>query len=220
MNTLNEYFSHIVCIHLPARLDRAKHALAESDKHNFRFKFFDAYPAEEFIPSEHGRSSQANAACTASHRAVLEVAAFYKWPRTLILEDDFEFVVPDANAAFREMIGQVPEDWDMLYLGGSYAEDPKRRVSPHVIHTNGMMTTSSYAVTWRAARKMAPHIYGECPIDSLYHKWNRALKCFCFDPRMAVQMDGISDIQGCFCRNSPSMLDAGHVTRLDAKAKL
>lgn len=213
---LNQFFDHIFCINLKSRPDRLEQAAQEAHKNGFAFQTFDAYPAKGmYFDGAANDSTKANAGCVASHRALLEIVAWNRWGRVLILEDDFQVVVPDLEAAFTDAAKELPDNWDMFYLGGSYAEDPKSRHSPRLIRTNGMMTTSSYAVTWQAARKMAPNIHGTGPIDSLYHKWNRELNCFCADPRMMIQRTGFSDIQGREMENGSSMLDPHHVARLD-----
>jgi len=207
--TLNEYFTRIICISLKRRQDRRDHALSEAKKHNFTFEFFDGYD----IKAEGG----GNYGCNASHRALMEIIAYNRWPRVLVLEDDNEFVVTDANAAFSEAIGEVPDDWEWLYLGGSFSNDPKRRISPHVVQINGMMTTSSYAVTWQTARHVAPWIQGGMGIDSLYQGFTAKMRAFVLTPRLCVQYENMSDIQCRVMNNSHSMLDPHHLARLDGK---
>lgn len=213
---LNDYFDQIFCINLKSRPDRMEEAAREAHRHSFAFQTFRAYTADDMYFNETvSDSTRANAGCVASHRALLELVAFNHWERVLILEDDFQVVVPNLEQAFTKSSSELPSDWDMFYLGGSYAEDPKARFSPHLIRTNGMMTTSSYAVTWKAARRMAPNICGSGPIDSLYHHWNRTLNCYCAEPRMMVQSEGFSDIQGRVMANHHSMLDSEHISKLD-----
>lgn len=200
MTSLNEYFDHIICINLNRRPDRWQHAEAEFKKHNFTAMRFEG----------HDMPGWGNNGCTASHRGVLELISHHKWPRTLVLEDDFECVHDDMTAKFASMIGEVPADWEMLYLGGHYAEAPVERISGHVIRPGHLKTTSSYAVTYEAARKMAPHIFGIGPIDELYAKWNRELRCFIFQPRLMIQYNNYSDLQERECNNGPCMLDTRH----------
>jgi hypothetical protein len=108
------------------------------------------------------------------------------------------------------MIPEVPDDWQMLYLGGHYAENPQSRVSPHVIRINQMKTTSSYAVTLDAARVMAPFIHGAIPIDELYADFNRNLRSYIFQPRLMIQADGYSDLQQHWMSNEGCMTDPHH----------
>lgn len=206
MTTIEDYFDRIIVINRAARIDRWTHCLEQFLKHSItKFERFDAY--------DHGKIDGwvgGNGGCTSSHRAVLDVIAYHKWPRTLILEDDFEIIHDDFHAKFSEMISEVPDDWEMLYLGGHYAEKPQSRVSKHVIRMARMMTTSSYGITWQMAREMAPVIYGSAPIDTQYYQFHLSHKCYIFQPRLMVQYESFSDLQGYKMNNVPAMTDTNH----------
>ncbi len=108
------------------------------------------------------------------------------------------------------MIPEIPEHWDMLYLGGHYGEPPIARVSPHVIQCGRMLTTSSYGITAQMARKMAPYISGVGPIDSLYGGFHRDNRCLILSPRLMIQRPSFSDLQEREMSNSDCMLDESH----------
>ena len=58
--------------------------------------------------------------CTQSHLGIIRLAQANGWPHVLILEDDCEFepyTLPVLRRVARQLQGQ---DWDMLYLGGTY----------------------------------------------------------------------------------------------------
>ena len=206
---LNQYFDHILCINLGPRTDRWEHVQAECKKHDFTVERFEGYIIDQY-PTRDG-----NTGCTASHRGVLEVVAYHRWNRVLVLEDDFEVIVPNLNEAFAEAVSELNEEWDFLYLGGSYQSDPQYRHSKHIIRNNGMHTTSSYGITWQAARRIAPAIYGIGPIDTLYADRAKFMRSFTIDPRLMVQMTSYSDLQNRVCENAGSMTDPHHVARLD-----
>lgn len=197
--SLNNHFDQIILINLARRGDRMEQAQKEADKHGFTFTRFEA----------HDMPGWGNNGCTASHRGVLELISHHKWQKTLVLEDDFKIVHEDFNDRFAAMITQVPE-WDMLYLGGHYAEPPQGRVSPNVIRMGHMKTTSSYGITYEQARKMAPAIAGIGPIDELYSNYNRNDRCYIFQPRLMVQSEGYSDLQCHVMNNGGCMMDTAH----------
>jgi GR25 family glycosyltransferase involved in LPS biosynthesis len=206
MTTIEDYFDKILVINRAARTDRWQECEEE-------FRRFNLTKCERFDAYDHGLIDGhigGNGGATSSHRAVLDVIAYNKWPRTLVLEDDFKIVHPDFHQRFNDMISEVPEDWQMLYLGGHYQEKPQSRVSKHVIRIGGMLTTSSYGITWQQARKMAPVIYGSGPIDCLYLKYNREDKCYIFQPRLMVQRDSYSDLQGRHMSNLDCMSNTTH----------
>lgn len=148
MNPLNRYFDKVIWIgskeHRP---DRAAEMEAELAKWGIEALYFSAH----WKPENSG-----NWGCSASHRSVLGLICAMGWARTLILEDDNAFVDSQWPEMFSEMVLEVPDDWQFLFLGGGYAEDPKRRVSGSVIQTNAMMTTSSYGITLEMAPALRP----------------------------------------------------------------
>ncbi len=200
MKSLNDWFDKIILINRSARKDRLDAAVEQANRHGFSFERFEAHD----MPRDENRG------CSASHRGVLELICHHKWERTLILEDDFQVVYDDMTKRFFEMLPEVPDDVEILYLGGGYAEKPIARVSEHVIRCGHMKTTSSYMVTHQQARKMAPWICGSTPIDEQYREFNQRDKCYIFSPRLCIQREGFSDIEQLWNNHGQSMLDPAH----------
>jgi GR25 family glycosyltransferase involved in LPS biosynthesis len=229
MSAFTDYFQAIIVINRDSRHDRWQHVTAQCRQYGFHVTRFRAHEGTPSVGKE-ADQFDGNLGCTSSHRGALELIAYLgelrEWKRALILEDDFEVVDPNPAKAFQHdahagrtlpfneqfaaIIGEVPTDYDMLYLGGQYGEPPQSRVSAHVIRINAMLTTTAYAVTPAFARRLCPHIYGHGPIDSLYGPWNRACKCYCLQPRLFVQYTNESDIQHRVMDNSQCMLDPNH----------
>lgn len=203
--TINDYFHKVFILNRDARTDRWKLCEEQITKFGLRIERFRAYD-HACIDGWVG----GNGGCSASHRAMLDVIAYEQWPRTLILEDDFRILHDDFQEKFAEMITEVPDDWDMLYLGGHYAEKPQARISKHVIKMARMMTTSSYGITWQMARHMAPNIYGSAPIDTQYYSFHLSHNCYIFQPRLIVQRESFSDLQGRVMNNEGCMMDQRH----------
>lgn len=207
MHTLNSVFSKILCIHRTSRVDRLQNVERQCAKYGIELALFEAHEAADCVLD--GKPN-GNFACTSSHRGCLELQCFNRWKTMLVLEDDFQIVDESFGEMFNAMWPEVPADWDFFFLGAGYAEDPIARVSGSVIRAGRLMTTSSYAITYRMARKICPWICGVGPIDSLYGGWQRDAKTYVFSPRLIVQADGMSDLTGQFSRNSTSMLDRYH----------
>lgn len=207
MTPFEEYFGgRLFCINCAHRTDRWEHAQAQFAKFGLTtVQRFDAHTGVIV----HDQVNN-NAGCTASHRALLEIIAFNRWPRAFIFEDDFEIIYEDFHDRWARYIKDVPADWDMIYLGAGYGEPPVARVSPHVIRAARLLTTSSYGITWQHARKIAPYISGIGPIDSLYGGFHRDARTYIFQPRLVVQYPNFSDLQGREMDNSQSMLDRAH----------
>lgn len=206
VQTIETYFDQIFCINLDRRTDRWMHVQEQCRK--FGLSKILRFPG--YSDLKHDGRVNGHAGCTASHRAILELIAWHKWPRVLVLEDDFSIRHEDFHQRFDSMLPEVPADWDMIYLGGHYADAPKKRISKHVIQFNRMHTTSSYGITESFARKMAPYIYGIGPIDCLYSGFTERNQCYIFQPRLIVQYSSYSDILEQNSAHTQCMEDTRH----------
>jgi GR25 family glycosyltransferase involved in LPS biosynthesis len=207
MHTLNSVFDKIICINRAARTDRWQNVQRQCEKFGIELERFDAHDLNDCRVN--GKPN-GNFACTSSHRGVLELICHYRWPLTLVLEDDFQIVDEAFPEMFDAMWPEVPTDLDWIFLGAGYAEDPIARVSECVIRAGRLLTTSSYGITYRMARRIAPHVFGVGPIDTLFGGWQRESKTYVFNPRLMVQADGMSDLTGEYSRNRMSMQDTHH----------
>jgi hypothetical protein len=112
----------------------------------------------------------------------------------LLLEDDcyFEGTVNDLNTA----IAELPDDWDMMYLGGTLYEMAKR-YSEHLCRPVAVHTT--HAVLY--SKKGAKYCHDNFDPDGLYiyDDWlyriaHAELNVFIMSPMIAFQTPGYSDI--------------------------
>ena len=71
------------------------------------------------ISSDGSPVSRGDIGCVLSHLKVVKKAKELGYKNYLVLEADVEFA-DDLQEKFSKYIKQVPEDWDMLYLGGSH----------------------------------------------------------------------------------------------------
>lgn len=233
MNPLQTFFDEIILITLERRKDRLDHAMAVLDRLGIAQGSVRIHYGPD-KPIDHEGRPSGHLGCTTAHRQVLELIIERKTPRTLVLEDDFDiaFTNPGQAALWRKnpnlglrvnaqdifaaTVPQIPDDWEMLYLGRHFAEMPQKRVSPHLIRINRMLTTSSYGITCLMAKKMAPSITGVGPIDNLYGGFHRESQCYCIDPTLFIQMPCHSDLREKFEDYVGAMLDPNHIRALDA----
>lgn len=225
MTPIEDYFEAIFCLTLRRRADR-------------RAKIREVFDGLGFDPSsigwvfgpdrplDHSGKPNGNQGCVAGHRMILDHMISCHISRALIFEDDVEVAfdspemqkLVDPQDLFQRHINEVPKSWDMLFLGGGYADNPQRRISPHVIRFNRMMTTSSYGITLKMAKIMAPSISGIGPIDSLYGGFQPYAECYIFQPRLFTQGNSYSDLTDREDDHRPSMLDTRHEEMLIAGA--
>lgn len=197
---INDYFDHVFCINCAHRIDRWTHVLEQCRLHKIELERVDGVYIKGW----------GNDGCTASHRLVLEKIAEGPWDRVLVLEDDFECIYPDTQSKFEDLITWVPDDWELLYLGGHYGDKPRARINQHVILTGYMKTTSSYGITKAQAAKMAPAIAGIGPIDDLFSGFAMKDRSYILQPRLMVQYTGYSDLQQREMGNAACMMDTNH----------
>lgn len=197
---INRFFDEVIVINLSRRMDRYRDFARELEIYGIGAKRIEGCDIRE----------DGDAGCTWSHRKVLDIIASSSWNRVLVLEDDFKCVYEDVQERFGHMINLVPEDWDILYIGGHYADNPKRRINQHVIQANRMKTTSSYGITRDAARRLAPVVYGHGPVDELFSDFTEKNNAYIFQPRLMIQRPGYSDLQKVVMDNAGCMLDQNH----------
>jgi len=115
----------------------------------------------------------------------------------LLLEDDCVF---DNNIFdLQEAIKELPEDYDMLYLGAN-VKSRQQRFSERLYYCNDAWT--SHAILYSAkGRKWCFENFREGEL-TIYDEWvntvgqKAGLKRFIVKPFLAVQADGYSDIWG------------------------
>jgi len=214
--SMKTYFDKVFCINRDSRPDRWENfqkLIQQCELDVTRFRAHDGVLADGSFNGNYG--------CTASHRGILELICHHGWERTLIFEDDAEVVQPGRYGdhtknrlpvldQWNQILPEIPDNWDMLFLGGHYGSPPLRRLSKHVIRINTMLTASSYAVSLACARALAPHISGIGPIDSLYGNFQPSLMALSIQPRLFIQYLNMSDLQHIHCDNSQCMLDPNH----------
>lgn len=194
---INEYFDKIFCVNLDRRADKWELSKAEFEKIGINVERFSAVDGSTITVPAGAKITAGEIGCSLSHTTILKRMLDEGWNRILILEDDVEFM-DGANQFFSQWIGQVPADWDMLYLGGNHISEPAP-ISQNVARIIRTYTTSHYGIT----RSMAQQVISEVEkfnsqIDVTYTEFQKTHKCFVFKPVLAWQKAGFSDIQNAF----------------------
>lgn len=218
MSSLNDYFDAIVIINLARNVERLGACVRESHLHHFGFHLFEGYDYEQYKHLHHDRRPTMTSpmcGCSISHAAIHHGMAFAEWKRILVLEDDFEILHPDFNTRFAAAWSEVPPNWDIVYLGCGYGTVPTERVSKHVVRAHHIKTTSSYAITAKHARFMAP-LMATCngPDDTL-SAHNPYVNAYSLYPCLIGQRACRSDIWGTFTHNTQSMTDPAHAAAIE-----
>lgn len=172
-----------VCINLSTRKDKRQFMQKQCQRRGLSIQFYLAEP-----------NADPKRGCLESHLAVIEEQIKKGSNFFLMLEDDAKFI---ANPRIPDM----PDDWDMLYLGGNVrnlledSEEAKKK--PWV--KMRCWTTHAYLINLRnkelvkdilLAKTMDKEI-DNFYIDHIHGKYN----CYMLNPMIAIQKDGYSDIE-------------------------
>jgi len=191
LNTIKTYV-----INLDRRTDRLQSLVIP-----FKWERFSAFDAVKV-------GEMGYVGCLNSHRTVLEQALELKLESVLIFEDDVE-LCDDFETKFYNIVSKLPEDWDLLYLGGwnrgtikKYADGldvAENVVCMHAYFVNGkFLQTAVNALHSKDGIQKEPNDY-KC--DVLLAESLLKGKCFICNPTLAWQREGYSDIENITTNN-------------------
>ena len=90
--------------------------------------------------------------CAMSHKMIWEEVAKTKADLVLVLEDD-AVILPNFTSKISAIISELPEEWDILYLG-SGQHTMEKRISPHLAQPSRIYGLFGYAINWRGAQRL------------------------------------------------------------------
>lgn len=115
--------------------------------------------------------------------------------KILIMEDDVCFT--DEISKFDEYLSAVPEDWDLLFVGGNHVYgQPPVKVNDKVLKLNHTVAIHCLAVkntVFDTIIAMAKRRQKQ--IDAYYADIQKGYNAYAFTPNMALQYEDFSDIQ-------------------------
>ena len=181
-----KYFDRIVVINLERRKDRLEQFDAEAKRIGFEYEVHKAIDgqAEGIDPIVAGRLS---------HIQVLETIKPDEM--VLICEDDAIFR-EDFNEALDEYMADLPEDWDIFYLGALKVD--VKPVNKHWVRQVETTGTQAYCIRPEKV-DLFLHIAreGKKWIDVAYRMWADRTKAYIAQPNLVIQSDGYSDLREC-----------------------
>jgi GR25 family glycosyltransferase involved in LPS biosynthesis len=217
MKTLNDYFSKIYCINLDKRTDKYAQCLKEFEKININVERISAIDGNSIFRVGLHKNAGAYGLMLTNIK-LIENALLNNYKNILILEDDVAFV-NNFNEIFNERMKSLPDNWDLLYLGGNnmfnkgnfnlITGDKNFKVSKQnyktlnyeLCKTTWTQTTHALAINLNFYRTVLLEIEKNHtkPIDNTYCiLQQKGCNAYTFLPSLVLQRPTFSDIENCF----------------------
>jgi glycosyl transferase family 25 len=132
--------------------------------------------------------------CLRSHVEVVREARDAGASSVLIFEDDVVFD-PEFKEKFATFIHELPNDWDMLFLGALHKDEPSK-VSEHIVRISKANSTFAYAIrntvfdAFIELNSRAEHV-----LDMNNYVLQERFNCYCFMPNLVWVKSEYSDVQ-------------------------
>lgn len=202
--TLRTRFSNAVCINLDRRPDRWREMRIKLDQAGLsHVRRQSAIDARTLAPSGvPGALLPAQNACKLSHVAAVRAARDNGAEHITIFEDD-AFFTPDLDARFAQAMSELPQDWEMLYLGAYHLSRPLP-VSSHIVRATEAVTTHAYVVRQTIFDRFIT--FNETcaeAVDCCNVQLQAERPCYCIEPNLVGQEAGYSDVMGASMPEKP-----------------
>lgn len=177
---MNHLFDNIVCLNLESRPERKKQSEHEFACHGIKAEFFKATPGGYI----------------GFNKSMYNIFQSYSGS-LMVFEDDVEFIESVVNV--EDAFNELPEDWDLLYLGANLRE-PVKRYSNHLMILKNAWTTHAVGYSAKMVTWLKDNWNGDYSPPFVFDEWLRQkvqpdFKCFITDPMVCTQRGSYSDIQ-------------------------
>jgi len=204
---INEFFDKVYVINLKRRLDRRMEILEELEnfeidaelfeavdgqEHDWR-EYFSVYPIATGHDLDNGGISKNIAGLAKTHQLILQDAIDKEYDRILILEDDAEFA-EDLPEAFGRVVAELPEDWDMLYLGSQNFIELPKPYSTLLGRTCSTLGLHAIGISKKAYQELLDSIDFKYPVDINYMKKANSMNSFVALEQLVWQRPSYSDL--------------------------
>ncbi len=192
---LIEDFDKIFCINLEKRKDRKFQCDKIFNKYNLQVEYVKAFDGSQIVDTKGLKPGAAG--CCMSHQYIYKKIKENKYKTILVLEDDVEFH-NDFKDLFNKYYDHVPENWNLLFFGGSHNVEPKK-INEYVHKLRKTYTTHCYAIKYSAIDYLLEQFDDSnlfnLPADVHLYKIQKKIPCYGFCHHIAWQREGWSDIE-------------------------
>ena len=213
---INDFFEECYCINLDRRKDRWESCSRQFKKHNIEVKRFTAIDGNEMREKreewpegadDYGvkdilvgnrrwdRKSWGAAALSATYNHLIKEAKEKSLDSIMVFEDDVLFV-DTFEKDFFEMSKKIPQDWDILYLGGNNEGGLGEQIFDRLYRCKWTLTTHAIGIHSKMYDRILGNndVFGSF-IDVTIADMHHGIKAYVFCPFLATQAVSYSDIE-------------------------
>jgi glycosyl transferase family 25 len=194
---LFDRFDKVYCVNLKHREDRKINILNECKKYDLgEFKFFEAFNGNK-IPHNY-KISNGNVGLIMSNIEIIKEAKNNNYKNILVIEDDCYFT--DEIQNIDSYMNQLPNDWDMFYLGGNHNEcagtPPPIKINEKIVKLHHTFTTHFVVINSSIYDILLEKLsLFDNPIDVIYCDIQKIHNVYCTSETIAKQINGYSNIE-------------------------
>jgi len=196
---LFERFDKVYLINLKRRPERLKDFQNEVIKHNLgNFELLEAVDGNSIKTPRSNKLKLSEQGLIESNLEIIKKSKEQNLSNVLVLEDDCFFT--DEVNNLEEYFQKLPENWDMLYMGGNHNThmniQPPQIINDKVCKLHHTFSTHFVAIknTIFDELEFLLSITTE-PLDVMYTNLQKNKNVYSFYPAIAKQRVGYSDIQ-------------------------
>jgi len=193
-----DYFDRVYCIHLPdqGRRDKIQQEFEKVGIADVKYVYAQR-PKPKFHMTNMRRAPAAEFAVNLSQIKAVAHAISDGAKRPVFFEDDVLFR-DDANQILAQALKALPEDWDVLYMGGHPCDDVKK-LSDNLVKVGRFSFAESYAINRHA---LVPYLdywldrigHANAMYDRILGEFARDNNGYCVYPVLTHQPVGYSHI--------------------------
>lgn len=173
-------------------LDKRPDRMIEMETANvpFQYERFTATDSSTFT-DEKNKFMRGHLGCWNSHLRLLKHIKELGIEMALVLEDDCQFI---QEYNLDEIMSELPDDWDLLYLGGLNKAERKPYskhldVAQYIYQTHAYIIRNKFLDTLISTVEKYPY-----KIDIVFSQALSKGNCFITNPTIANQRESFSDI--------------------------
>ncbi len=191
------YFEKVYCINLDSREDRWNQAQEEFKRNNIVAERVSAVEGAKLNLDFPPEIKEGAVGCSLSHLFIMKMAKQLNLESYLVLEDDVKFI-DNFTEIFPQIMSQVPDDWDMLYLGGQHIHGRNiQEITPNIYKCEYTLTTHSFAVRNTVYDLFIDKLIDITkPCDVHFAEQHKKINAYVCIPHLTWQREGYSDVEG------------------------